>query len=169
MIWPGRIDVRARTGCRDTVWPSTATFAAAATSCGVKNAPYFGRPGADQRKVDVGALDLRVPVLVAGDRPAPRVFDAGRDVLHAGHLRAAPARPRASSVRGVALPPWRTPPCVKLPAMTLIMLVPADLTCSSIVRLRARAERHHRDDGADADDHAEHGQRRAHLVAVRAP
>jgi hypothetical protein len=33
-------------------------------------------------------------------------------------------------------------------------------------RLRAAAERDHRDDRADADDHAEHGQDRAHLVAV---
>ena len=51
----------------------------------------------------------------------------------------------------------------------MIMLVPADWICASIERLRAGAERHHRDHGGDADDHAEHRQRRAHLVAVRAP
>jgi hypothetical protein len=33
-------------------------------------------------------------------------------------------------------------------------------------RARAGAERHHGDDGADADDHAKHGQDGAHLVAV---
>ena len=33
--------------------------------------------------------------------------------------------------------------------------------------LRAGAERHHRDDGGDADDHAEHRQRRPHLVAAQ--
>ena len=30
-------------------------------------------------------------------------------------------------------PPWRTPPCVKLPALMVIRFVPAALTCSSIV------------------------------------
>jgi hypothetical protein len=34
-------------------------------------------------------------------------------------------------------------------------------------RLRAGAERHHRDDGRDADDHAEHGQRGPHFVAAQ--
>src|SRR5262249_42594996 len=40
----------------------------------------------------------------------------------------------SSGVSGVELPwPMRTPPCEKLPAFTMIMLVPADLTRSSIV------------------------------------
>ncbi len=34
-------------------------------------------------------------------------------------------------------------------------------------RLSTLAERHHGDDRADADDHAEHSQHRAHLVAVQ--
>ena len=51
----------------------------------------------------------------------------------------------------------------------VIRLVPADLTCSSIIGLCAGAERDHRDDGGHADDHAEHRQRRAQLVAARAP
>ena len=62
-----RIDVRRRTADRARRVPSTATFAAVATSCGVKNAPSVDRPRPDERQVDVGALDLRVPVLVAGD------------------------------------------------------------------------------------------------------
>ena len=34
--------------------------------------------------------------------------------------------------------PWRTPPCEKLPALMLIMLVPADFTWSSIVACAPR-------------------------------
>ena len=54
---------------------------------------------------------------------------------------------------------------VKLPAMTVTRFVPPDRICSSMRCLGAVAERHERDDGRDADDHAEHGQGRAHLVA----
>ena len=43
------------------------------------------RPRADERQVDVGALDAREPVLVAGDDLRPRLH-AGGDVLHAGHF-----------------------------------------------------------------------------------
>jgi hypothetical protein len=48
-----------------------------------------------------------------------------------GTLRSACA---SSTVSVVAIPPpWRTPPCEKLPAITVIMLVPAALTCASMV------------------------------------
>src|SRR5665213_3292520 len=39
----------------------------------------------------------------------------------------------SSGVSVLALPcPWRTPPCEKLPALTMIMLVPVDWICDSI-------------------------------------
>ena len=40
----------------------------------------------------------------------------------------------SSAVSELDIPwPWRTPPWVKLPALMLMVLVPADFTCSSIV------------------------------------
>jgi len=39
----------------------------------------------------------------------------------------------SSGISVLALPwPWRTPPCVKLPADTMIVFVPADWICASI-------------------------------------
>ncbi len=111
--------------------PSTQTLLRCSTSCGVKKLPYFVRPVADQREVDVGALNLGRPVLVAGDELRARV-DARGDVLHARHRCEAPPR-RPASASWTLPPPWRTPPCEKLPALMVIRFVPAALTCSSIV------------------------------------
>ena len=45
----------------------------------------------------------------------------------------------SSAVSELDMPwPWRTPPCVKLPALMLMTLVPADLTCSSMVACAPR-------------------------------
>ena len=63
-----------------------------------------------------------------------------------------------------------SPPRVKLPALTWMMLVPADFSDVSTDAAGAVAERDHRDHRGDADDHAEHGQRRAQSIAAeRAP
>ena len=45
------------------------------------------------------------------------------------------------------------------------MFVPIDAICALHLGARARADGHHRDDRADADDDAERGQQRAQLVA----
>ena len=93
----------------------------------------------------------------------PRVLTPGATYCTPGRSRIAIA---SSGVSVLALPwPMRTPPCWKLPALTMIMLVPAAWICDLDRRLRAGAERDHRDHRRDADDHAEHRQRRAHLVA----
>ena len=59
-----------------------------------------------------------------------------------------------------------SPPRVKLPALTWMMLVPAERTSVSTDPLRAVAERDHRHHGGDADDHAEHGQDGAKRIAL---
>ncbi len=61
----------------------------------------------------------------------PRELTPAATYCTPGTSRSASA---SSGVSEVAIPwPWRTPPDMKLPALTLIRLVPADLTCSSIV------------------------------------
>ena len=62
-----------------------------------------------------------------------------------------------------------SPPRVKLPALTWMMLVPADFSERLDRAARAGAERHHRNHGGHADDHAEHGERRAKAIAAERP
>src|SRR6186997_3093984 len=60
----------------------------------------------------------------------PRVLTPGAMYCTPGTSRMASA---SSGVSELALPwPMRTPPCWKLPALTMIMLVPADWICVSI-------------------------------------
>ena len=133
------------------------------------------------------AISRRLEAAPGGDRPVAHVEVLGRDADHlrrpvgvAGdHLRRAAQRrrraaPRASRGRSPrvvlgqrraradaqahAARRWSTP------GSTISRLEPSARICSSHARLRARADRDHRDHRADADDDAEHGERAAQLV-----
>jgi hypothetical protein len=138
-------------------------LAALCTSCGVKKAPYFVGQLRICGRIDVGALDLRRPVLVAGD-DLPRVDAPAGRVLHAGSCLIASAS-SGRQRRRVALAHAHA-------ALGEVAGVDHDHVGAGRLdalfdrRARAGAERHHRDDGADADDHPEHRQDGAHLVAV---
>ncbi len=122
------------------------------------------RPRADERQVDVGALDAREPVLIAGDDLRLHA-DAGRQILHARHLVADRVgvlrRQRARRARAAAHA-----------ALRRVAGVDGDHVGAGALdlifdhRLRAVAHRHERDHGRHADDHAEHRQAGPHLVAA---
>ena len=86
MIWPIGFDVRAEELIADDAAEHGDLRRRSSTSCGVKNAPSVIGHDRMSGQVDVGALHLRVPVLIAGDDLAARVR-AGGDVLHARQLR----------------------------------------------------------------------------------
>ena len=129
IIWP----VGSTSGpnsCSLTVLPSTATFDALLTSCGLKNMPYFtghclmsGKStSVPSRRVD----QFWLPAMTCARRftPGAMYCTSGTSFLIAStssifRLDAAPTPPR-------------TPPIVKLPAMIVTMLVPPALICSSI-------------------------------------
>ena len=71
----------------------------------------------------------------------------------------------SSSVSDEAAPaPRRAPPCVTLPGVTMARLAPSERIWRVDEVARARADRHHGDDGSDADDDAEHGQQAAQSI-----
>ena len=163
MIWPTG-SAYGPNRLSTTVLPSTATLAPVATSDSVKQRAAGGRPVADDEVVGRGALHLGVPVLPLGHRPGRASAAAAR--------RARPPAPRrgwrvrSSQVRVGWLPaPPRTPPARLEPERTISMLRAHRLERLLDPRLGARADRDHRDHRADADDDAERGQERAHLVA----
>ena len=115
--------------CSLTRDPSTATLAADVTSSAVKNDPYF----IDHDRMSGRSMSVpstRVPQLAFPLINWVRVDTPGETYCTPGTLRTALA---SSSVSRVEEPwPMRTPPWLKLPALIMIMLVPADLICSSI-------------------------------------
>ena len=84
-----RVAGRGRASCA-TVAPSRQTFSATSTSRAVKLAPVGDRPVAHGQEVLVAALDLGVPVVVAGDHLGP-----------AAHARAS-SRPMVGISRAIA-------------------------------------------------------------------
>ena len=125
----------------------------------------LGRPVADGGQVDVGALHLRRPVLVAGDdlrrassTPAATYWTPGT----CAHRRRHPRRQRGGHARALA-----DAARLEVAGVDDDQVGAGRLDLLLDRRLRAAAERHHRDDRADADDHAEHRQGGPHLVAVQ--
>ena len=122
------------------------------------------RPRPNQRKVDVGPLDLGIPVQIAGHDLRPRVR-AGRHVLDAGQLRD----------RGGVFGDERAGIALSHAHAALAEVARRDDDHVGAGRLDLRfdgglsagAERHHRDHGCHADDHAEHRQRGPQLVAAQ--
>ena len=121
-----------------------------------------GGPRPDQRQVYVGALNLRAPIEVARHHLAARVHACG-DVLHAAHVpdRGGIVRRQRAGVALAGAHAGRHE--VAGAHHDHVGARRLDLRLDR--RLGAGAERDHGDDGTDADDHAKHGQRRAHLVA----
>ena len=147
-----------------TVLPRTATLAALVTSCELKKEPYCVGHARIERQVDVGALDAGEPVLVAGDHLRLRLLSGG-EVLRARDL--APDRVRVVLGQGA-----RGADTAAHAARREVAGIHGDHVGAGALdlvfdhRLRAVAHRDERDHGRDADDHAEHGQARAHLVAA---
>jgi hypothetical protein len=146
------------------IWPEHRDLLGGGHVLGREEASVLLRPVADERQLDVGALDLTGPVLIAGNQLRPRVH-ARREVLNARHL----------SERGGVIGGQRGGHAAALPNAALGEVARVDRDQVRAGRLdlfldrglRALAERHHRDHRADADDHAEHRQHRAHLVAIQ--
>ena len=73
----------------------------------------------------------------------------------------------SSTVSELAAPdPWRTPPLREVAGVDRDHVRAGALDLILDRRLRAVAHRHERDDGGDADDHAQHRQAGAQLVAA---
>ena len=144
--------------------PSTTTFAAVLTSCGVKNAPYF------IGQVRIAGRSTLVPWTCVDqfwlpEMSWPRELTPAATYWTPGTWRsdvASSARQRRGHARALAHA-----------ALLEVAGVDGDQVGAGRLdllldrRLRAAAERHHRDDRADADDHAEHRQDGPHLVAVQ--
>ena len=164
MIWPIE-SASAPNSVSLTVLPSTATLVALVTSCALKNEPMLRRPRADQREVDVGALNAGEPVLVAGDHLRLRLLSGGH-VLRARDL----PRERAcasSSVRVLEVPDATAHAARgEVAGVHRDHVGPGALDLVFDHRLCAVAHGDERDDRRNADDHPEHGQSRAHLVAT---
>ena len=126
-------------------------------------APGLNGPIGDGRIIDGHRLNIGGPVLAAelhlahlphqiGDQSDGRRLAADRLRVGDGQRRgAAKAGPRAAGQHGARKNNS------EIGAETLDLLAHR--------RVRAIAHRHHRDQRGDADEHAEHGQRRAQLVA----
>ena len=76
---------------------------------GGEERPVLDGPRADERAVDVGAVDARLPVLVARDHLVPRGHARG-DVLGRRHSPGGPARPRPSACSTPRSPAGRPSP-----------------------------------------------------------
>src|SRR5262252_2920026 len=128
ITWPTGFTSDPNSWSRTTL-PSTATFAAVATSIGVKKAPCcVGHERINGRSMSVPCTC--VPQFWLPATSWPRVFTPAALYCTPCTLRMAFA---SSGVSVLALPwPCRTPPCVKLPALTMIMFVPADWIWLSI-------------------------------------
>src|SRR6266545_7335151 len=112
-----------------TTLPSTATLAALLTSCVEKKVPLVS--GHDRISGSSTSVPwMRVPQFWLPATICARVLTPSERYCTPGSWRMA----SASASVSVAATPWpeRTPPCVQLPADTMIMLVPADLICCSI-------------------------------------
>src|SRR5436190_1890166 len=114
----------------ETTVPSTATFCAPVTSAEVKKLPYFvGQLRMSGRSTSVPCTlvdQFWLPAMTCERllAPAAAYCTPGIALIIVA----------SAGVIVVALPwPMRTPPEAKLPALTMIMLVPADLTRSSMV------------------------------------
>ena len=124
----------------------------------------LGRPRADERQVDVGALNAGEPVLIAGDDLRAR-RGAGRHELHAGHCRESASR----VVRGQRARRARAHPDAARREVAGVHRDHVGAGALDLIldhRLGAVAHGHQRDDRRHADDHPEHGQAGAHLVAT---
>src|SRR5436190_14322193 len=113
----------------ETTVPSTATFCAPVTSAEVKKLPYFvGQLRMSGRSTSVPCTlvdQFWLPAMTCERLLAPAAAYCTPGI--------ALIMIASAGVIVVALPwPMRTPPLAKLPALTMIMLVPADLTRSSI-------------------------------------
>ncbi len=120
-------------------------------------------PHADVREIDVRPFDTGGPVLVSGDDLSARV-DTRCHVLHAGDVTqggGVVGRQRGGHSLTLA-----DASRLEVARIHVDQVRPRRLDLIFDRRLRSAAERHHRDDGTDADDHAEHRQDRAHLVAI---
>ena len=163
MVWP--TGSRRRRACSPTVSPSTRDLAPPSDVVVGEEAPGGIVPGADAQDTSASTpWILRGPVLVAGDDLALRAITAApRQRPPAPRARSRRRRPRVSVVCGRRR--RRARRAGSLPAMTIIRLVPSAAIWLGDLGAGAAAERDHRDDRGDADDDAEHRQRRAHPVA----
>ena len=132
---------------------------------GGEEAPALDVPEADLGKLDVGALDGRVPVLPGRDDLVARA-DGGRQILRVGH-------PLADGIDVLGLEPRRLAHSHADSAPAGAAGADGDhvraggLDLGLDLLLRGLAEAHHRDDGGHADDHPQHREAGTHLVAAQ--
>ena len=161
MTWPTG-STSAPNNCSCTTEPSTATFDAVATSTGLKNAPcVVGHERISGRSTSVPWIC--VPQFMLPATTWPRVLTPGATYWTPGtslNGQRVLRRQRA----GVALA-HADAALLEVAGAHHDHVGAGRLDLRLDRRLRAGAERHHRDHRGHADDHAEHGQRGAHLVA----
>ena len=154
--------------CSTTVCPRTTTLAPPSTSACVKTAPERDGPAADVEVVGRRAGDAVRPVQLVADDGLVAIEAAGAAAFTVGHLGCGWPRDRPTSASACVPKPPNEPPAVVEPGRTMSRFVPIAANACSTCALRARADRHHGDDGGDADDDAERREERAHLVAQHA-
>ena len=147
---------------RATVCPSSATLAAPSMSAASIGLPLVTLHSRAARYSGVMPRICVAQLLLPNTAwPLPRSCGAATAIPATSRCNAY----ASSSVIVLCDPePWRTPPAVKLPERMMIRFEPRLLIWSSTRACAPRADGDHGDDRGDADDDAEHRQRRAQLV-----